>query len=124
MKRLYGILILAMLAVCSVAVVSCGDDDEPKIASEKDGGSKNSSKESALIGTWLASGNDWYTQVVFKSNKKFQWDDYEDGEYEYYYGTWSLSGSTVELEFDDGDSDEMTFDGKNLYYNGDKFTKQ
>ena len=28
MKKLFGIIVLAMLAVCSTALVSCGDDDE------------------------------------------------------------------------------------------------
>ena len=35
MKKIFGIIVLAMLAVCSTALVSCGDDDEENIAPQE-----------------------------------------------------------------------------------------
>lgn len=99
---------LAMLAVFSVSVTSCSDDD-----------SNGGAKESALIGTWhLDLNDDEWMEYTFTSDKKFvnrnAWYEYGKWDIDTDYGTWSLSGTTVTLRYDDGDSENMTLDGKNL----------
>ena len=110
MKKIYGILMLAMLALCSTALVSCGDDDE--------GGS-----ESALLGTWYTSYDTKYSgkceeTLTFKSDHTFTWDykygGYDDGEPE--TGRWTLKDGIVGFFYSDGDADYMFFDGKQLKY--------
>ena len=62
MKKFYGIMMLAMLAVCSIAFVSCGDDD---------GVSGNS-----LVGTWRWTDGEDIEEVVFNANGTYAWYEY------------------------------------------------
>lgn len=123
MKKIFGILVLVMLAVCSVLVVSCGDDD--------DDAKSGNSKEAALIGSWVYEDvrNDESATLVFKSDHEFRLQEvYNNGDYswdtENDFGTWSLEGSTINMKFDDGERVQATFDGVNVYLNGYKFTKK
>lgn len=79
MKKIYGILMLAMLAMCSVAFVSCGDDDD-----EENG---------SIVGTWreVGSDEDDYWEFTFKSDGTYEEDD--DGHYD--KGTYKLDGNTL-----------------------------
>lgn len=67
MKKIYGILMLAMLAMCSVAFVSCGDDDE-------------SVAGNSLVGTWRWSDGEDVEEVVFNANGTYAWYEYSVGE--------------------------------------------
>ena len=112
MKKIYGILMLAMLALCSTALVSCGDDEE-----------EGSGSESALLGTWYTSYDTKYDgkceeTITFKSDHTFTWDykyeygGYDDGEPE--TGRWTLKDGMVGIFYSDGDAYYMFFDGKQL----------
>ena len=116
MKKIYGILVLAMMAICSVLFVSCGDDDEPA-------GNSGGSNESALLGSWRWEGFEDYIVFTFTSDHKFNSrdaafdDDSNSWDIDINNGTWSLDGTIVILKYSNGARDEMTFDGKNLTYN-------
>lgn len=104
MKKLYGILILAMLAMCSVAIVSCGDDDED-----------------ALVGTWYLQDGDELQQITAASNHTYVnvYYDLRNGQWietETEHGTWSVDGDKLTLKDSEGDVIVFTFkvDGKKL----------
>lgn len=56
MKKIYGILMLAMLAICSVALVSCGDDDDDI------GGN------SPIVGSWEGTNGTWTFIYTFEAD--------------------------------------------------------
>ena len=113
-KKIFSLLAILFVAFMGVSLVSCGDDDD-----EKTGGSN----ESALIGTWYYDEDDWGIEVIFYSDHKFEWTEYDDEDEDTESGTWSLDGTTVNLKYKGGDKVKMTFDGKKLIYtdDGDKY---
>ena len=77
MKKLYGLMMLAMLAFCSVAIISCGDDDDD-----------------SLVGTWRWDGIDEegdqaYDEFTFTKDGRYVWTDgFLDG------STWDVDTET------------------------------
>ena len=111
MKKIYGFLLLALLAMCSVTLVSCGDD--------LDG------DEGALVGTWYYTDGDYIEEIIFKSDHTYIWRDKYSGESweeaEIDKGRWTLKDGLVTVvctEFDDTNQavDYFIFDGKTLKY--------
>ena len=86
MKKYFGILMLAMLAVCSVAFVSCGDDDEID-------------PNNPLVGTWMWTDKEDVEEVEFRANNTFSWYEYDYGDPRDldYEGTYSVEGDIVTM---------------------------
>ena len=102
MKKFYGILMLAMLAVCSIAFVSCGDEDEDK------GGSSSS-----IVGTWQFQNGRTCDILMLISNGTFEWYDIVDYgdeivESEHCTGRYKVSGEMFTL-IEDGDQESEEF---------------
>lgn len=76
MKKIYGILMLTVLAICSVTFVSCGDDDD-----EED---LPSGVSQSFIGTWRINlVEDEYQEWLefqFKSDGTFIYRDWDNEE--------------------------------------------
>ena len=103
---------LAMLAVCTVTMVSCKDDDD------------DNGNEAALIGTWRYDDGDEYDEITFNKDHSFI-----EREGEYYNGrwytdtdagTWQMAGSKVILTYSDNDVWTLTFKGSFLTDNDDE----
>lgn len=112
MKKLFGIIMLAMLVVFSTALVSCGDDDD-----------EFSSK--SIIGTWKwTDGTDSGTiyeeaEYTFKKNNIVTAKDslyvYGQKTVSYTSGKYYVNGTNVLLELDDWGTEDweiVYFDGK------------
>ena len=81
MKKIYSILMLAMMAMCVFTLSSCGDDD-------------NEFSSKSVIGTWRWTDpedeGDWL-QYTFKKDNTFIYREHEDGEEDYVeHGTYTL----------------------------------
>lgn len=104
MKKIYGILMLAMLAMCSVVLVSCGGDDDDN-------------NNNPLIGTWVWEDRDsygyYYQEYIFKSDYTLVWRELEDrNRWDTGYGTYSVAGNKLTTIIEAGDEtevDEFTF---------------
>ena len=121
MKKIYGILMLAMLAMCSVAFVSCGDDDD----------------DNPLIGTWereesVNVGNPYEDhgtdRWIFKSNGSgSHYQEVMGHNYSFSYTIIAVHNNSgvVRLSFDYGSYDK-TFSvmGKTLAFDGNTYTKK
>ncbi len=121
MKKIYSILMLAMMAMCVLTLSSCGDDDE-EVFSPK-----------SIIGTWRETdtygSSKWVFEITFKKDNTFHWreTEYEDGKIiddDKDSGKYYINGSNVLLDFGEGDEDTweiMYFDGKTMKvrWNGD-----
>lgn len=116
MKKIFSILMLAMLAVCSVALVSCGDDDDEK------GGS---GAANVLVGTWRRniSENDYYT-YTFNSNgtgvfNRPSWNVTEYFSYKIMsYDAGSGRGQVLEMQDGQSRTIDFTLVGNSLVYEG------
>lgn len=102
----------AMMAVFSLAFVSCGDDDEDEIT-----------PEATIVGTWEVTENNFSTTI--KEIAGFEIDEieveglkkgdritfFENGTYRApdETGTWSKAGNTLKVLSDELDDDVYTF---------------
>ena len=116
MKKYMSFMAFAMLAVFSLAFVSCGDDDdEDEITAE-----------ATVVGTWEVTENNFQLKIkeVFGMNIE-DWEEdeeeslkvgdritfYENGTYrtKNETGTWKKSGNVLRVKSDDLDEDVYTF---------------
>lgn len=116
MKKYMSFMAFAMLAVFSLAFVSCGDDDdEDEITAE-----------ATVVGTWEVTENNFQLKIkeVFGMNIE-DWEEdeeeslnvgdritfYENGTYrtKNETGKWKKSGNVLRVKSDDLDEDVYTF---------------
>ena len=102
MKKYLSFMAFAMVAVFSLAFVSCGDDDEDE--------DEPSSSISDFVGTWSVQsvegwGNDlddsYYEYMQLKADGSYinvQEDEDEVKGYIVYYGKWSVSNNKLNLK--------------------------
>lgn len=94
MKKIYSILMLAMMAVAALSFTACGNDD---VDDANDGGN--------IVGTWK------YDDISLNSlldnlYEDVYGDDYEDNSYTDAYIQFRENGTYVDIEvYDDGDVD-------------------
>lgn len=124
MKKIYGILMLTVLAICSVTFVSCGDDDD-----EED---LPSGVSQSFIGTWRINlVEDEYQEWLefqFKSDGTFIYRDWDNEENTIYTenGWYNVIANNLTLKWADGSEDTFVYsiNGKKLmlvYIEGDNF---
>lgn len=122
MKKLFGIIVLAMLAVCSTVLVSCGDDEEEAIL----GTWRNTYEyQGRTTGYWQITFLPNGTYVEMEVNYSYPNNDWEggglytikgnkltmyasDGDGGTYVYTFTISGTTLTLTDSDGDSEVFT----------------
>lgn len=116
MKKFYFFLTVILLALVSVGVTSCGDDnDEPT--------------NSNIVGTWQVKGIDdegeaFENLVQFTKNGKWHavdiYYEYDETDVDVEHGTYTVSGDNVMVTYtDDGHSITETF---TYQVKGDKLT--
>ena len=98
MKKLFGIIVLAMLAVCSTALVSCGDDDE----------------EEAILGTWrntyeYQGRTTGYWQYTFAPNGVFVAIEVSNSSSWQGSGSYKVKGNKLIIFFTSDGSDGGTY---------------
>lgn len=103
MKNVFRVLSMLLMAMTlSFSAVSCSDDDdedEPAPAQTQQGG-QGGITASSIIGTWSYDGG--ASTYTFNADGSYV-DRYTDkGDTDYYYGSWSLSGTTLILIDSDG----------------------
>ena len=98
MKDLFKQVIIATCVM--LFITSCGDDD--------DAGS-NEINRADLIGVWILESQDGEPvsstsfTIIVSNNGDWREETREGSFFEAFEGTWSLSGSTVIINYDDGD---------------------
>ena len=103
MKKYLKFMAFAMVAVFSLAFVSCGDDDD-----------ESTSGNSVYVGTWsIQDGDDDYFEYMqLKADGSYinvqQDDDYAKG-YHVSYGDWSVSNDKMILHITSGPLKGSTF---------------
>lgn len=89
MKKYYFLFTVMLMALVSVGLASCGDDDEPK--------------GSDIVGTWQLKDADGETLLQFTKDGKFNEVDIvvEEGVADLYveHGTYSLSGDKLTITY-------------------------
>jgi len=113
MKKIYSILMLAMMAMCVLTISSCGDDDDEF-------------SYKSIIGTWRCTETDgnakYIDDVTFKTDNTFLWREieYKNGKIvndDKYSGKYYINGTNILLEFSEDDSETwevMYIDGKQM----------
>ena len=89
MKKYYFLFTVMLMALVSVGLVSCGDEDEPKGPD--------------IVGTWQITTDDGVTLLQFTKDGKFNEVDIvvEEGVSDLfkYYGTYTLSGDKLTITY-------------------------
>ncbi|MBR5170755.1 MAG: lipocalin family protein [Muribaculaceae bacterium] len=116
MKEFYFFLTVILLALVSVGVTSCGDDNDEPVNSD-------------IVGTWQVKGVDddgeaFENLVQFTKNGKWHsvdiYYEYDETDVDVEHGTYTVSGDKVMVTYtDDGHSITETF---TYQIKGDKLT--
>ncbi len=107
---------LMLISICSMTFVSCEKKEEAKDSTQGN---------SAIVGQWLYQEADESSYWGFTADGKYEYD-YEDAVYEEMsVGTYSVSGSTINLESFNGQTQSVSFSvsGNTLTINGVPHTK-
>lgn len=124
-KNLFQLMAILMVAMLCVGFVSCGSDDED------DHGGGSGTEASALIGTWT---REYYTGDGTKAKETFTFKN-GSGSYSnaYQSATFTYTAANgyiaVKIRYSDSSTtiDDLwsyNIEGKTLYLNGNKYSKQ
>lgn len=103
---------MMMVAMLSISFVSCSDDDDIS---------------NSIVGTWRYEEDGYYDVVTFKSDGTGTWTEYELGDYDSWFFTYTYDYTSMVLvvRYEDGDTEKskVQIAGDVMYIDGDFYRR-
>lgn len=104
---------MMMVAMLSISFVSCSDDDDDV--------------SNSIVGTWRYEEDDYYEVITFKSDGTGTWTEYELGDYDsvFFTYTYDYTSMVLVMRYEDGDTEKskVQITGDVMYFDGDLFRR-
>ena len=99
-KSIWQLLIIVMVAMVSMAFVSCGNDDDDLTMSN------------SIVGTWewVDDEGDYYARIIFQKDGTGTWTEYECDELEIWKFSYQYDSDTqfVVIVYEDGEKEAVS----------------